>query len=232
MDLGIPQEIQNLFSSLIFQLLFFFIIILGLIELINYLKERSKRKWLEKHPELADKLIRKEETKKKTFIIPQIVPKKVKVIVLLKERQIETFGKMSVDGLTIKTKNLGTFVIPQDYKPKITLMGRKTFLTFYFDENGNALDVHETGEVKPLSPDPIFNQTLVDKGLVARIFRLGFDLSSLITGIGLGCLILYVMIFFVLPLIGIPITIGKTPIVITTETSTSPLPPAGNYTIP
>jgi hypothetical protein len=144
---------------------------------------------------------------------------------------MEVMGKFSQDGNVIRTK-LGSFTVPDDYKPKITWSGRKTFLTFYFDKNGNAIQIRENGEIETIAPDPAFTRLLVDKGLVAKIFRLGIDVSSLITGIGFGCLIIFVLLFFVLPLIGIPVTIGKTPVEINISGTSSNLPPAGNFTIP
>jgi hypothetical protein len=219
-------------TALLAQIFIYAIFLIGFIEFIRWAKSRGKRK---RKPveavELKPKIEETQQTKPYTLKLPTVVPKKVKVVVLYPERQIETFGKISDDGCQVKTKKLGVFVIPKDYKPKITWSGRKTYLTFYFSSEGNALEIKNDGKVEPLAPDPMFNQLLVDKGLVARIFRLGIDFTSLITGIGLGVFVFSCLLFVFMPMIGIPVQIGRNPVEVITQTQTG-IPPSGNWTIP
>lgn len=163
--------------------------------------------------------------------LPTLVPKKVLVTVLYPDRQIMVWGKISKDGNTIDCKNIGRFTIPRDYRPKITYMKGKTFLAFYFDSYGNALDIEEKGDVKIVAPDPHFTKTIIDRGLLAKLFRLGLDWSAIATGIGLGMFAFSIIIFFLLPLFGVPIAIGKGAIQVNVPQQPT-IPQIGNYTFP
>jgi hypothetical protein len=61
----------------------------------------------------------------------------------------------------------------------------------------------------------------------------GLDTASLLAGVGLGVFALALILFFILPLLGYPITIGRTPVEvkITQLAQSMPLPPPGNYTV-
>ena len=220
---------------------------------LRYVRKRKNRnfgEWLErlarKHPELFKETDNegspvqteqskpgggKEQQAGKRITLPTLVPKKVKVVVLYPDRQIEAFGRISRDGNMITVKGLGTFTIPENYRPKITWSGRKTYLTFYYSANGEALTIAETGLAEPKSPDPSFTQLLVDKGLVARIFRLGLDWTSMMTGLFLGAFVFAVLVFFILPMIGVPVIVGKEAIKFTIQQSQQALPVPGNFTI-
>jgi hypothetical protein len=225
---------------------------LGAIPLVLYYIRKRKgnfEEWLErlarKHPELFKETDNKETDNKgspvpteqskpgeaKRITLPTLVPKKVKVVVLYPDRQIEAFGRISHDGNMISVKGLGTFTIPENYRPKITWSGRKTYLTFYYSSNGEALTIAETGLAEPKSPDPSFTQLLVDKGLVAKIFRLGLDWTSMMTGLFLGAFVFAVLVFFILPMIGVPVIVGKEAVKVTIQQSQQALPAPGNFTI-
>jgi hypothetical protein len=220
---------------------------LGAIPLVLYYIRKRKgnfEEWLErlarKHPELFKETddkgspVQMEQSKPggaKRITLPTLVPKKVKVVVLYPDRQIEAFGRISRDGNMISVKGLGTFTVPENYRPKITWSGRKTYLTFYYSANGEALTIAETGLAEPKSPDPSFTQLLVDKGLVAKIFRLGLDWTSMMTGLFLGAFVFAVLVFFILPMIGVPVIIGKEAIKVTIQQSQQALPAPGNFTI-
>jgi hypothetical protein len=213
---------------------------------LHYIRKRKGNfeEWLErlarKHPELFKETdnegspVPMEQSKPgeaKRITLPTLVPKKVKVVVLYPDRQIEAFGRISRDGNMISVKGLGTFTIPENYRPKITWSGRKTYLTFYYSSNGEALTIAETGLAEPKSPDPSFTQLLVDKGLVAKIFRLGLDWTSMMTGLFLGAFVFAVLVFFILPMIGVPVIVGKEAIKVTIQQSQQALPAPGNFTI-
>jgi len=72
---------------------------------------------------------------------------------------------------------------------------------------------------------------LVDKGLVAKIFRLGLDWTSMMTGLFLGAFVFAVLVFFILPMIGVPVIVGKEAIKVTIQQSQQALPAPGNFTI-
>lgn len=174
----------------------------------------------------------KAEIKTRTLKLPSIVPKKVLVTILYPDRQLMFWGKISKDGNSIDGKNLGRFIIPSGYRPKITFFKGKTFLTFYYDCNGNAIEVKDSGESQIVSPDPSFTRALVDRGIIAKLFRLGLDWTQIATGIGLGFFVFGIIVFFLLPLFGIPIIIGKGAIQITpTPPQTTPVT-GGNFTFP
>jgi len=220
------------------------------IAVIAWIKKRKNhhsKDWMEllakKHPELFKELAKEAQSeapqqtqqaqqKEKAIVLPTLIPKKVKVVVLYPDRQIEAFGRLSRDGNMISVRNLGTFTIPKEYRPKITWSGRKTYLTFYYTPNGEAIEVKETGQTESRAPDPAFSQLLVDKGLVARIFRLGLDWSSMMTGLFLGAFVFAVLVFFVLPMMGIPVIVGREAIQVQIQQTQTTLPPPGNFTIP
>jgi len=216
--------------------------------LMWFKKRKNSENWMEllakKHPELFKELTKEAQSeeapqqtqqaqqKEKAIVLPTLIPKKVKVVVLYPDRQIEAFGRLSRDGNMISVRNLGTFTIPKEYRPKITWSGRKTYLTFYFTPDGQAIEVKETGQTESKAPDPAFSQLLVDKGLVARIFRLGLDWSSMMTGLFLGAFVFAVLVFFILPMIGIPVIVGREAIQVQIQQTQTTLPPPGNFTIP
>lgn len=171
------------------------------------------------------------EAKNKVIRLPTIIPKKVLVCIVYPERQVMVWGKLSRDGNSIDCGAIGRFIIPKDYRPKITWSKGKTFLTFYFDSYGNALDVKEDGEAKIVSPDPAFTKTIIDRGLLAKLFRLGVDLSAVVTGIGLGAFVFGIIIFFILPLCGVPVVIGRGAIQVNVPQQPT-IPQTGNFTFP
>lgn len=171
------------------------------------------------------------ELKKPVLRLPTIIPKKVLVTVLYPDRQLMLEAKMSKDGNSIDCKNLGVFTVPKDYRPKITWYKGKTMLNYYFDAYGNAIEIKDTGDAKIVAPDPQFRKMLIDRGLIAKIFRVGMDWSQVIVGVGLGMFAFALILFFVLPLLGVPVHIGKSAIEVITQTPAAvPLP--GNYTFP
>jgi len=232
----IPITLDPLLLSLFAIVFIIVVIILVVTELSDWLRQRSFIKELKKNPELYQKYLESKVTKveKKKVTITQLIPKKVKVIVLRDESQLEDI--CTYDGEVISCKRLGMlFYPPENYKPKPSLFKKRIILTYYFDDKGIALDIKPsevTSKINADIPDPRMSDVIINKRLIYQIFaRLGINLTAIVTGMGLGCMIMVVIIFVLLPILGIPIVIGKQPIEVIHVYQNTTIPPAGNYTI-
>jgi len=168
-------------------------------------------------------------------LVPTIVPKKVKVVVVQKDGFLEDVCRF--DGEFIHCGKLKMqFVAPSNYKPKPTLYKNKLYLTFFYTEDGKPLEL-ELDEDKLKTdvkvPDPRMTEVIVNRKLLQQVFRaLGSNIGAIVTGIGLGAMILAIVIFFILPLVGVPVMIGRQPVEIVHIYQQTPAgaPPPGNYT--
>jgi len=229
-------------------LLVSFIVILtitsiALIFIIDTIISYIKFKKLLKNPELAKTLIEKEQkelerVKKHIHIPPVLIPKRVKVIVIREHELLEDVCKF--DGETARCRNLKMlFTIPENYKPYISsIKGKKVMVTFLFDEKNNALTIktnNNIAEVEKITIDPRVQESVIGTKIFYHVFRrfAGIDTSSLLAGLGLGIFAFTFIVFFILPLLGHPVTIGKQPVEITIheEIAQPTLPPPGNYTL-
>jgi len=167
-----------------------------------------------------------------------ISPRKVLVQILRDHITLSDFAKY--DGETVRCKRLKMqFCPPKDYRPRITYFKGKPYLTFTFNDYGDTLDFDLSGKQKRVNieerkQDPRLIDAIVGANLFRQIFRkvAGIDMASLLTGLGLGTLLLTIIIFFILPAMGIPVSIGKTPVVVTVQGGGTPQVPPGNFTLP
>ena len=158
-------------------------------------------------------------------IVKQIVGRKI----------IERECKLNDDGTIHCGRNL-IFTIPEQYEPFIVFRGglrKKAYLAFLYDEHGNAIEVKKNGEAEAKSPDPRITASIFNSRILTQVFRKLYvdpltSLTFLIGGMGIMALI----IFFVLPALGIPVQLGNRPIAVQVKIPmyNASLPPAGNYT--
>ena len=157
-------------------------------------------------------------------IVKQIVGRKI----------IERECKLNDDGTIHCGRNL-IFTIPEQYEPFIVFRGglrKKAYLAFLYDEHGNAIEVKKNGEAETKSPDPRITASIFNSRILTQVFRKLYidpltSLTFLIGGMGIMALI----IFFVLPALGIPVQLGNRPIAVQVKIPmyNASLPPAGNY---
>jgi len=214
----------------------------GLITLLWLLDTYSTKKILKSYPELLKTKIEHEKArteleKKKRVEAPVLVPKTVDVIVV-REGETLLHDKCRFTGDVILCKGIGMeFTVPSSYKPYISLeRGKKMKVVFFFNEQGEAIK-WELKEYKPsgVAPDPRMSSIIHGRRLLLQIFRTmwGLDTASLFAGVGLGAFAIVLIVFFILPIMGYPVTIGKTPVEVRiTQTASGTLPPPGNYTVP
>jgi hypothetical protein len=210
------------------------IAIVALTELSDWLRYRSFMRELRKSPELYKKYLESRvqpQQPKRKVAVPELIPKKVRVIVLREESQLEDICRY--DGETITCKKLGMqFIPPADYRPKPSYFRKKLLLTFYFDDKGNAVVVKPDGTAETKAPDPRMADVIVNKKLIQQIFsRLGANLGSIVMGIGLGAMIMSIVVFVLLPAIGVPVVIGRQPVEVVHVYQTPAAPPPGNFTV-
>jgi hypothetical protein len=208
--------------------------------LIDRLLEYMQYRKIVKHPEYIKAIAEREEKRAKIrFTPPNLVPKKVKVLVLREDQILEDVCR--TDGETIRCPKLQRmFTIPPDYRPYIHLIGgKKIMVTFMFDEKNNGIKVkiNEHGaEAEKIKIDPGFQERIVGKRIFEHVFRrfAGMDWASFIAGIGIGAFALVLIVFFILPLLGYPISIGRQPVEVIVQqpaVNQSILPPPGNFTL-
>jgi hypothetical protein len=213
--------------------LFLYLLIDRLLEYIQFRK-------IVKHPEYIKALAEREEKRAKIkYITPNLVPRKVKVLVLREDQILEDICR--TDGETIRCPKLQKmFTIPPDYRPYIHLIGgKKIMITFIFDEKNNGLRIklnEEGAETERVRIDPGFQERIVGKRIFEHVFRrfAGMDWASFVAGVGLGAFALVLIVFFILPLLGYPITIGRQPVEVILHqpiNQTEVLPPPGNFTL-
>jgi hypothetical protein len=208
--------------------------------LIDRLLEYMQYRKIVKHPEYIKALAEREEKRARIkFTPPNLVPKKVKVLVLREDQILEDVCR--TDGEIIRCPKLQRmFTIPPDYRPYIHLIGgKKIMVTFLFDEKNNGIKVkiNEQGaEAEKIRIDPGFQERIVGKRIFEHVFRrfAGMDWASFVAGIGIGAFALVLIVFFILPLLGYPVSIGKQPVEVIVQqppVNQSILPPPGNFTI-
>ena len=204
--------------------------------IIDYMRFRK----LTKNPEYM-KAIAEREAKlaKLKQLPPNLVPKKVKVLVLREDQILEDLCK--TDGEVVRCKNLKMmFTIPADYRPYLTyVQGKKITATMIFDENNNAIRIkfnNDNAEAEKVKIDPRFQESIIGRRIFEQVFRrfAGMDMGSFIAGLGLGAFALALIVFFILPILGYPVVIGKVPVEVHLNYPhpvESSLPPPGNFTI-
>jgi hypothetical protein len=208
------------------------IAIVVLTELADWLRHRSFLRELRKSPELYKKYLESRvQPLKRKVAVPELIPKRVRVIVLRDEGQLEDICEY--DGEVIACKRLGMqFIPPAGYRPRPSYFRKKLMLTFYFDDRGNAVTVKPDGTAEARAPDPRMADVIVNKRLIQQIFsRLGANAGSIVMGMGLGAMIITVVIFALLPAIGVPVTIGRQPVEVVHVYHTPAAPPPGNFTV-
>jgi len=214
--------------------LFAVIAIVLVAEILDWLRQRAFLKELRKNPELFKRYMEartQPPTQKAKISVPELIPKKVRVIVLREESQLEDICRY--DGEFITCKRLGMqFVVPADYRPKPTYFRKKILLTYYFDDKGNALVVKPDGSAEARAPDPRMADVIINKRLIQQIFaRLGANLGSVVLGVGIGSMIMAVVVFVLLPALGVPVTIGRQPVEVVYVHQYLATPPPGNFTV-
>ncbi|MEM4762095.1 MAG: hypothetical protein QW230_03875 [Thermofilum sp.] len=224
----------------------FIAIVIAIAELSAHLMHRRKLKLIrelaEKNPEIAKALIEEKAVEKRVEKRTLPFAKRAKVTVLLNDGStMEDVCRFK--GGTLRCKNIGMqFVVPEDYSPSLAMIGKKLYPHYVFDERGVALKVklNNRGEdvetaIDEYVPDPRITESVIGQQALQQVFRQlsGFSFSSMIAGIGVGLLLTYIVIFVVLPLMNVPVTIGRTPVEVTIQTPPQwpgQLPPPGNYT--
>ena len=214
----------------------------GLVFLIEWLIDVWKTRKMLKHPEIMKARVEAEKArieleKKRRFEAPVLIPKKVEVYVVREGEQF-LHDTCRYDGELLICNGIRmTLTVPENYRPYIQLdKGKKLRVVFFFNERGEAIKWN-LDEMKPLNiaPDPRISNAVLNRRFLQQVFRMfwGLYTPSLFAGIGLGVFVIFLIIFFILPLIGYPVTIGKIPIEIKIgQTTPSQLPPPGNYTVP
>jgi len=226
-ELPLPPQILVILALGLFAV----IVIVFIAEVLDWLRQRSFLKELRKDPELFRKYVEaRAQARKGKVEVPELIPKRVKVVVLREESQLEDICRY--DGEFITCKRLGMqFVVPSDYRPKPTYFRKKILLTYYFDDRGNAVVVKPTG-TEARAPDPRMADVIINKRLIQQIFsRLGANLGSVVLGIGIGSMIVTVVVFVLLPALGVPVTIGRQPVEVVYVHQYLATPPPGNYTV-
>lgn len=144
------------------------------------------------------------------------IPKIVLVRVYRENMVLEAFARY--DGRMVHCKKLGlTFVPDPSVKPIITYFKGKPYVTFNITDNGKPLIYKidkDTLKFDKKDVDAQFVESIVSSKIFAQLFSKlrGIDISSLMFGIGIGLFIIVFLLFFILPIIGIPVSIGQKPI--------------------
>lgn len=176
----------------------------------------------------------KEKEETKTVLVSEI-PKKVLVRVHRENMTLEGFAKY--DGHIVHCNKLGLSFIPdQSYKPRITYFKGKAYVTFDVTDKGKPLTYkidHDTLKFEKKDVDAQFVQSIVSSNIFSQLFSKlrGIDIGSLMLGAGSGMFVIIFILFFILPIIGIPVSVGQRPIVVNVPQQ-APLPPSGNWTLP
>lgn len=242
---NIPQELAVLIP-LIGIVVIIVLIVVVVNEISTHIMHRRRMKTLkelaEKNPDLAKAFIEERPLVVQKKTLP--FAKRAKVTVFYKDGStLEDICKITRG--TLKCDKIGMqFVIPEDYSPTLAQVGKKLYPHYIFDQKGVALKItlnERDGELETLIdeyvPDPRITESVIGQQALHQIFRQlgGINFGSVIAGVGVGLLITYIVIFILLPIMGIPVTIGRTPVEVTinaTSPWTGQLPPPGNYTIP
>jgi len=152
--------------------------------------------------------------------------------------------RVSSDGFLVDSKAQKSWLPPADVRPVIIISrgfrGYRATAAYFVDPSGRFLSLETNGDAKllaqlrGLSPDlaySIYNSKFFKK--IAAHFSM--DPMYMLMGMGVGAMLAFMFITVILPLMGVPVVIGKgievtiqQPVQINTNT----LPPPGNYTIP
>lgn len=163
------------------------------------------------------------------------IPKKVLVRVYRENMLLEAFAKF--DGKMVTCKKLGISFIPDpSVKPTLTYFKGKPYVTFDITDTGKPLQIKvdkETLKVNPKDVDAQYIQNVVSSNIFAQLFRRlrGIDMGSLFFGLGVGMFLIILVLFFILPIMGIPVSVGQRPITVNVPSTSPSLPPTGNFTI-
>ena len=231
---SLPPDTQFILSIIFIVLGFFFIIFI-----IDRVIEYARHRQIMKHPEYLKIKAEAEALKQKSkFIPPTLIPKKVKVLVLREDQILEDLCRY--DGDVVRCKKIKMqFTVPESYKPYISVVqGKRLAVTLVFNDRGEAIKVNPLeGNSKAFVPDPRITESIFGSRTLEQIMRktfYGLDTASLIAGVGLGVFAVMLIVFFILPILGYPVTIGKIPVEVKISqiSQTSNLPPPGNYTLP
>jgi hypothetical protein len=224
-------EFQQMLAMLLASIAFVVLLIFGLDFLTHALPrlwERRKILQLAKdNPELLKLL---ETPKKEHKIRAAKIRGKVRVLQFYGDKVVDQMCKTE-DGIEIVCKK-ATFYVPQDYRPYLTTHGRQVYLTYLFDADGKAIQV-APDKIERKAPNPYITNAIVNRNLLRQVFSgLYFSWHQIVMGMGIGIMMMTFMIFVLLPLLGYPVTIGKTPVEVTVRTVAegSWLPPPGNFT--
>jgi len=216
--------------------MFFIVIIVLITEIGAWLRHRSLIKNLQKNPEIAEKLLKLETEGKIRRYTTELVPKRVKVIVLQQNGETQLEDICKYDGEMITCKKLRMQFVPStEVRPKPTLYRGKIILTYYFTEDGKPVDVKVDNngvraDIK--APDPRMTEVIINKKLINQVFsHLGLNMSSIMMGVGIGAMVVVVLVFFILPLVGIPVSVGKQVVEVIHVNQTAVSAPPGNYTV-
>jgi hypothetical protein len=151
--------------------------------------------------------------------------------------------RVSSDGFLVDSKAQKSWLPPADVRPTIIISrgfrGYRATAAYFVDPSGRFLSLESNGDAKllaqlrGLSPDlaySIYNSKFFKR--IAAHFSM--DPLYMLMGMGVGAMLAFMFITVILPLMGVPVHIGKgievtiqQPVQINTNT----LPPPGNYTI-
>lgn len=209
----------------------FVVVIVVVAEIGEWKRHRELLKIAKEKPELLHQI---HQMRLPGKTIPTYIPRKVKVVVVDGDSNVEDICTMSSDRM-IRCRNIEmSFIVPEDYKPKITFHRKKTYLTYFFTRNGQAVSMQSPSEIQVHTPSPSMVEAIINRRLLEQIFRsLRMDLTALLTGTMLGGFIAMIIVFVMLPILGIPVTIGRQPVeVVHIQQPPVEIQPPGNYTIP
>lgn len=127
----------------------------------------------------------------------------------------------------------------KDVKPLIlikkTPLGVRGSMLYLWSDN-KPLEVDgERAVAKEVNPEIL--GTLLETKIFKKISRAvgGLDIGGLLLGVGLGAMLCFFMLFVVLPMMNVPVTIGRQPVEVvvhqTQPASAGTLPPPGNFTV-
>jgi hypothetical protein len=152
--------------------------------------------------------------------------------------------RVSSDGFLVDSKAQKSWLPPADVRPTIIISrgfrGYRATAAYFVDPSGRFLSLESNGDAKllaqlrGLSPDlaySIYNSKFFKK--IAAHFSM--DPMYMLMGMGFGAMLAFMFITVILPIIGIPVIIGKgieVTIQQPVQVNTNTLPPPGNYTIP
>jgi len=189
------------------------------------------------------KLVLKEDGKegKVVEVPPQFSASKVLVLEMLGST-IRVHKCSVVNDTLVDDKEKKTWIAPPNVKPFLMvsrgLLRLKAVPAFFVDHLGRFIEFKDSNdgkkekEIKALDPD--FAYSLLNSKVLKKIsHHIASDPQTFLMGLGIGAMLIALVIFVVLPLLGIPVAIGRQPVEVSITYPTAPPPqhpPAGNYT--